>query len=311
MRAWLSTLVLGLFVGVSARAAGQPASRGAVADAEAELARQERLARNEATLAVARLELVLARQALHKEDLKRAARQAQRALDLIRDLPPEVDVREEKAQGEAILARAAQAGIRLPQSGGFLSRSEPPHAAPGPRGNAPASDQGRLEAARQESHVRALVEVQEAGLIPPGEVTYPDNWLEIVARRRAYAGGLIARSESWWDDAGREWYVGIYDIEDLLLEPAYFPAPIAHPGWAAIALADRQALRDQSDIFRGSPEDLAAGLPLLRFFGGFYDVDLRPRRSLSEQRRIIAMIRALTQRPADGPQVRSLDDWGQ
>jgi hypothetical protein len=311
MRAWLSITALTLFAGIPAPAAGPPESRSAIADAEAELARQERAARNEATLAVARLELVLAQQALLKQEFERAARQAQRALDLIRDLPPEVDARKEKTQGQALLARAAQAGIQPTQPTTSASSSQGRHAASTTREKAPASDQGQLETARQNSHIRALVEVEQTGLIPPREVNYPDNWLEIVARRRAYAGGLIARSESWWDDAGREWYVAIYDIEDLLLEPAYFPAPIAHPGWAAIALADRQALRDQSDIFRGSPEDLAAGLPLLRFFGGFYDVDLRPRRSLSEQRRIITMIRALTQRPTDGPQVRALDDWGQ
>ena len=66
---------------------------------------------------------------------------------------------------------------------------------------------------------RLLTEVDEARVVPVGDIDYPDDWPEKVAKRAKYAAGEIARSQSWIDQDGREWYVAVYDINDLIRVP--------------------------------------------------------------------------------------------
>lgn len=78
-----------------------------------DLSAAEQAARSEAYTALARLELILGRQALRAEDWPQAARKAQRVLILLRQLPPAVDVGELELQAEGILAKAARAGVNV------------------------------------------------------------------------------------------------------------------------------------------------------------------------------------------------------
>jgi len=339
-----------------------PARCGAdqAADASAtgdDLGALERAARSDLALAQARLELVLARKALRLHDLPAAARHAQRALSVLKELPAEIDASVYELQAEGILARAAKAGVDL-AAGGQVGPQAPPPAtddyldrqvraaaelgrhfagadsdAIDTRGDAQALRErtlrrqvpdrygyrpGReiidvealLEQDRQRLHyegalreaykadeARLLVQADEARLAPVGDVAYPDDWPEKVGKRSRYEGGMIARSESWIDKDGREWYVAIYDIQDLIYVPPDFqPAFSMDLAEAERNAGDRQALRWRSGIFGAyDPADLAAGIPLLRYFGGVDDFAARgPKYSVERQRQIVEMIKAFS-----------------
>ena len=163
----------------------------------------------------------------------------------------------------------------------------------------------------------ALVAAQASAEAPPMLINLGagGGWYEPATNGQGFALDVVPESNqlvAYWftypeTAGGREWYVALYDIGDLTREPAYFPAPIGHPVWATQAALDRQALREYSYIFRGTAADLAAGLPLLRYFGGVCDVDLRPRHSRAEQERIVKLIRAFTEQPAGGATVMPLE----
>ncbi len=330
---------------------------------------EEEAARAEATVALVKLELVMARKELREHHPAPAARKAVRALNLIKQLPTGIDASEYELQAEGILAKAAKAGVNVD-----AIRHEPvdvsPEALP-PRehdrnldakareaaklsreysgsasddvytggdqrvlreralrrqagdkyGYHPAKEivdrkalrvrnnerlyyQAALEGAYRDSEVRELVGVDESRVIPQGEVSYPPDWPEKMKKRAQYEGGMIARSPSWYDKDGREWYIGVYDINDLIYVPPDFALPLSmDPRVSVRESLDRDALRWQSDIFRGSPEDLAAGIPLLRFFGGIDDYALRgPKYSLARQQQIVQLIQAFTE-PTGGKAV--------
>ena len=77
------------------------------------LSQAERQARNEANLALAKLELILGRKAMMAGKPEAAARKAQHVLVLLRQLPPEIDAAEYELQAEGILAKAARAGVNV------------------------------------------------------------------------------------------------------------------------------------------------------------------------------------------------------
>lgn len=327
---------------------------------------EEQEARTEATLAAARLELVLARKALQAERYEEAARKAQRVLALLQQLPLDVDASEYGLQADGILARAARKGVnvdRLPPAPAQAGDVPPPIEDPrldrkvreaarmarnyqgadtpdihtrgdervlreralrqlvmdryGYRPSQGIIDmetlqlreeervyyQAALRGAYQDSEARELVAADEARVTPEGVISYPDDWPDKMRKRAQYQGGMIARTPSWQDDDGREWYVAIYDIHDLIYVPPDFGT-----GWQWNPLVrdqylmDREALRWQSRIFRGTAADLAAGIPLLRYFGGVDDWAYRgPKYSVERQAEIIQMIEAFTSR-IDGEQ---------
>lgn len=328
-----------------------PAAPGAPAD-------DELTARAEANLAVAKLELVLARKAARANDLSVAARQAQHALILIRQLPSAIDASDLEFQAEGILARAAQAGVNITalerdaaaqapldpddaeldrdvQGAAAVARQYegPPRRDIDASGDAralrdrtirrqagdchayrPAAEivdvdailarsrartvyQGALEQAYSEDEARILVNADEARLVPESDVAYPPDWPQRVARRSQWAGGQIARSPSWFDKDGREWYVAIYDVRDLIYVPPDFlrSAWVADHRFRPQMLQDREALRENSFIFRGWTgwESLEFGIPLLRYFGGVDPwIDRGPKYSPEKQRELVRMIQA-------------------
>jgi hypothetical protein len=156
--------------------------------------------------------------------------------------------------------------------------------------------QGALHDAERNDEVRMLVSADEARLVPNRDVTYPPDWPQRVARRQKYAGGMIARSPSWTDDQGREWYVAVYDIHDLIYVPPDFGLETQFFGnmFAARNVADRAALRDS--LFNGlafgylPPEE---AIPLLRYFGGVNAwIDRGPKYSREREQEIVNMIKA-------------------
>lgn len=165
--------------------------------------------------------------------------------------------------------------------------------------------QGSLDEAIADSETRRVVAAQEARVAPEGWVTYPDDWPQIVAKRARYRDGVVARSPGWIDENGREWYTAIYDIHDLTYVVPDFQPPVAlHPAEQLRNELDRAALRQFSDLFTGYPEDLAKGIPLLRFFGGVDDMEFRgPKYSAERQEEIIEMIRQITNHSGTQPRI--------
>lgn len=164
-----------------------------------------------------------------------------------------------------------------------------------------------LRLAYKSIEARLLMEADEARVAPEGDIAYPNDWPERVARRQQYADGVIARSDSWTDADGREWYLAVYDIHDLIYVPPDFTPTDGIPLSRSVRdLQDRAALRDGSYIFTGYPEDLAAGIPLLRYFGSVDDYAIRgPKYSMERQAQIVSLINRFlaerTAQPSVGP----------
>ncbi|MCC6358484.1 MAG: hypothetical protein IT450_07070 [Phycisphaerales bacterium] len=264
--------------------------------------------RSEAALAQARLELVLARKSLKAGDAADAARRARAALVLLEPAGGDVSVWELQAEG--ILARASRAQARVTLSDSPQEAATAPAAAAAspatpdaPRtativeqDEARLAYQGALYEAYSADETRRLIEAHEARVAPQGEVAYPADWKDRVARRAKWAGGEVARTRSWTDKDGREWYAAIYDIRDVTYVVPDFQ-PVVSLDFAENDRngRDREALRQRSAIFGGYAEDLAAGIPLLRFFGGVDDMALRGAKySREKQAEIIEQIRAFT-----------------
>ena len=146
------------------------------------------------------------------------------------------------------------------------------------------------------TEARQLTEADEARVVPDGEMSFPNDWPERVAKRAKYADGQIARSKSWVDNEGREWYVAIYDIQDVTYLPPDFHATDGLSITRQLRdTLDRDALRQRSYLFNGYPEDLAGGIPLLRYFGGVDDFAMRgPKYSHERRQQVIDMIKRFT-----------------
>ncbi|MFO0838783.1 MAG: hypothetical protein U1D55_09660 [Phycisphaerae bacterium] len=168
--------------------------------------------------------------------------------------------------------------------------------------------EGALRHAYQSDEARRLMQADEARIAPEGEISYPDNWPDIVAKRAGNKDGAIARSDTWTDKDGRQWYVAVYDVNDITYLPPDF-APPADVGFIESfqTQLDRDALRYRSEIFGGYPEDLAAGIPLLRYFGGVDPYAMRgPKYSAERQQQIVDMIRRFTQAGSQEPRIDSI-----
>lgn len=122
--------------------------------------------------------------------------------------------------------------------------------------------------AHQRAHV--ILSNNEVALPPRTDgLGYPHDWAEKTARRAKYRDGVIYRGQTFTGEDGQQYYTAIYDLGDLVHPVPNFYATF--PGFAADQqreLLDREALRQNSWIFNRGAEDLAAGLPLLHFFGG-------------------------------------------
>jgi len=287
---------------------------------------EEAQARAEMSLAQARLELVLARKALDADRTDEARERVHRARELLAFAPRGTDTSVYDLQAAQILARlgdtssdgqyhlasstSTPSGAQDPPMG-MTPESEPP-AEPPPvivhvDQDVMSADAERLHYLRllservRDDELRILAESDAARAVPPGDVAYPDDWADRVARRRAYEGGHVARSESWRDADGREWYAAVYDIRDITYEPPDFqPTFSLNIAEQVRNELDREALRQRSQIFSGYPRDLAAGIPLLHYFGGINDRALRgPKYSPERQRDVAEMIRAFTERNAE------------
>ena len=177
---------------------------------------------------------------------------------------------------------------------------------------AAARAQARQQQAIRDDEVRLLTDADATRLVPQGAnewVSYPQDWPEKARRRAArYPGGLVARSSSWTDGDGKEWYMGVYDIQDLIyVAPDFVQAVNLNPVEQLRTSLDRDALRWRFFAFGGWPQDIAAALPLLDYFGGVDDFVARgPKFSVERQKQIEEMVRVLLGEAGPGPKVISV-----
>lgn len=170
--------------------------------------------------------------------------------------------------------------------------------------------EGALHEAIAEDEAARLTAAHEGRLAGDADVTYPDDWKERTARREQWKDGRIARGPSVIGPDGKEWFVGIYDLRDIAYEPPDFSLPFGiHPAEEWRMQLDREALRWRSQIFGGYAEDLAAGLPLLRYFGPIDDFEVRgPKYNPAVERMVERLVKMITQqRPAE-PTVETTPD---
>ncbi len=144
------------------------------------------------------------------------------------------------------------------------------------------------------AHQRAnvILSNNEAAMPPPTTgLNYPSDWPEKSARRARWRDGVVYRTPSFTGEDGQEYYTAIYDLGDLVHPVPNFYA--SFPGFGADQyreLLDREALRERSWIFNRGAEDLAAGLPLLHFFGGVDNNAVSTRTDPREVDRVMATL---------------------
>jgi len=125
--------------------------------------------------------------------------------------------------------------------------------------------------------------------------TYPDDWPQRTARRARYRHGEIYRGPSTKNENGEEVYTAIYDLGDLVHPVPNFASLDWDPRIRAQAVLDRDAIRRYSWMFRGDAADLAAGLPVLQFYGGIDNWAAGPRTDPAELERVLITIDAFMQ----------------
>lgn len=151
------------------------------------------------------------------------------------------------------------------------------------------------ELARALNRQRAehLIHNQVAAFPPPvdSDMVYPADWAEKTARRAEYRDGVIHEGRPFQGPDGQTYQTVIYDLAELVHPVPNFYA--SYPGTVReqrMQELDRQYLRERSMIFNGWPEDLAAGMPLLHFFGGIDNNAISTRTDPNETQRIVNIL---------------------
>ncbi|MDX2200945.1 MAG: hypothetical protein SF069_18475 [Phycisphaerae bacterium] len=179
-----------------------------------------------------------------------------------------------------------------------------------------------LEQARRGAKIRQQAADDAATLLNDAEATrlaprganewveYPPDFMEKAKRREArYPGGMVARGGGWTDANGSEWYMGVYDISDLIyMPPDFVPPGSLDPREQTRIALDREAFRQRFFAFGGAwPGDLHDAIPLLRYFGGVDDLVYRgPKYSIERQQQIEEMVRVLLGQAGPQAQIISL-----
>jgi len=148
-----------------------------------------------------------------------------------------------------------------------------------------------LTQALRRDRARTFVKQNETMLPPLADMTFPEDWAEKTARRSKYRGGLIHKGKPFTGKDGKTYYTAIYDLGDLVHPVPNFYA--TYPGSVReqrFQREDRFYLQYRSQIFNGYADDLAAGLPLLHYFGGIDENALSTRTDPQETERILRIL---------------------
>jgi hypothetical protein len=294
-----------------------------------ELIREEASVKIDQIFRLVRLDVLQARRALRAADAALAMAKIEHAESALDGLPDPVDASPYRRQLiELRKAAVRRAGRRARQAGGSgqtstrqrATRATPASSAPGDErvltlidgaqeeGPSPTGriidvdslldESGdthvyarELAEARRRNRVDWVLNSDEAAMAPLAELAFPADWPERTARRAKYRDGVIYESRPYQGKDGKMYTTVIYNLGDLVHPVPNFYA--SYPGTAReqrMQNLDRQYLRERSQIFNGYPEDLAAGLPLLHFFGGIDNNAVSPRTDPRQTERIVRII---------------------
>lgn len=148
--------------------------------------------------------------------------------------------------------------------------------------------------------VRHLIDNQVAAFPPPpgADIAYPADWAERAARRVAHRDGVVHEGQTFTGPDGQSYQTVIYDLAELVHPVPNFYA--SYPGTVReqrMQTLDRQYIRERSMIFNGWPEDLAAGMPLLHYFGGVDNNAVSTRTDPYETARIMSILERFVNSP--------------
>lgn len=150
-----------------------------------------------------------------------------------------------------------------------------------------------LDRALAAARADVILTAAESALPPAanGGMTFPTDWADRTAKRSKYRDGVIYRTPDFTGPDGQTYHTAIYDLGDLVHPVPNFYAPWALTGWQQrVQMEDRAALRYRSQIFNGYADDLAAGLPLLHFFGGIDNYAVSTRTDPRQTAHVVNMI---------------------
>ena len=240
-----------------------------------EALRVEREAEVQLAVGVIRLGLLKSRARLAQGRFDDAKTMAERTLIAIDDLPESVDrkalvgpLRRVIADAEA--GRTASPNLAGPDPGILLMQEgEPEHDEHLTYEEVVYRD---LEE-QDERHVAnvddAMSRLGDTRLSSSKVLVFPADWEAMSERRAARRDGVIYRGPEFRDESGELKQTIVYDIGDLTHRvPNFSDAPQLDLHFITQNALDRAALRRHSDVFTGFTSDLAAGIPLLEFFGG-------------------------------------------
>jgi len=240
-----------------------------------EALRVEREAEVQLAVGVIRLGLLKSRARLAQGRFDDAKAMAQRTLIAIDDLPESVDrealvgpLRRVIADAEA--GRASSPNLAGPDPGILLMQEGEPER------DEPLTYEEVVYRDLEEQDERHVANVDDAmsrlgdtRLSSSKVLVFPADWEAMSERRAARRDGVIYRGPEFRDESGELKQTIVYDIGDLTHRlPSFSDAPQLDLHFITQNALDRAALRRHSNIFTGFPSDLAAGIPLLQFFGG-------------------------------------------
>lgn len=127
--------------------------------------------------------------------------------------------------------------------------------------------------------------------IPDGMLVFPQDWKQRRPARAGARNGIMYEGPAFKDADGQLKQTVVYDIQSLVFPvPQFRDFPVLDLRVTTREIADRDALRFHSEIFSGYARDLAAGLPLLVFFGGIDDVRSMSMSGTREQEQLSRMV---------------------
>lgn len=144
-----------------------------------------------------------------------------------------------------------------------------------------------MDLALRRARTDVILSNNEAAM-PFPDMEFPHDWAAKTERRAKYRDGVIYKGKPFTGQDGQEYYTAIYDLGDLVHPVPNFYA--SYPGTVRrqrFENQDRFWLQYRSQIYGGYPEDLAAGLPLLHFFGGIDNNAISTRTDPRETERIM------------------------
>ncbi len=164
-------------------------------------------------------------------------------------------------------------------------------------------EEGETRQAYKSDEAQQLLEVERSRQIPSELLTFPEDWLEKTERRKQYADGTIYKGKPFRDADGELRYTAIYDLRNLMhIAPDFVDSPEMNLDTVNRNVADRYALQWRSQIYGGYAQDLAAGAPLLQFFGGLDEARIPPSEMAADRRyqEIMRLVDKILNAGADG-----------